>query len=92
MSSSQIQKLIDEKNLDLQQISEQTGLPVESIESFEKRTQTVFAELEKISNALDMLPSEMLGISLEKTFSGRRPPLWFCEAFPDAPSCQKESL
>lgn len=69
MSSSQIQKLLDESNLDLQQLSEQTGLRVESIQSFDQRVQKISAELEKISKVLDIHPLEVLSMSFENTQS-----------------------
>lgn len=89
MSSSQIQKLINERNLDFQQMSEHTGLPVESIESFEKRTRTVFADLKKISKALDMPPSEMLGTFLVKGDSGSGVSELYCKLFPESSHCSK---
>lgn len=89
MNISQIQKLLDERNLDSQQMSEQTGLPVKSIESFEKRTRTVFAELEEISKALDMPPSEMLGIFLVEGDSSSGVSELYCRLFPQSSHCQK---
>lgn len=83
-----IQKLLHEKDLDLQQISEQTGLSKETIQNFENRIQEISTELEKISDGLDMPPSDVLGIFLAAPSPNRRrPPDWVCEAFPMAPGC-----
>ena len=90
MSMSQIQKLLSERNLDLQQMSKQTGLRTESIQSFEDRVQEIFIELEKISDALDMSPPNVLGAALEKKSLPKKGiPEWFCDAFPDAPPCRQ---
>lgn len=71
MSSSQIQKLLDESNLDLQQLSEKTGLSVNSLQSFEQEIQTGFDTLDKISAALDMPSSEVLSRILDSSCEER---------------------
>jgi transcriptional regulator with XRE-family HTH domain len=91
MSIYQIQKLLNTKNLDLQALSEKTGLSAESIQSFEQKTRENFDELQKISDALDMPALELLTTVLElpeidssKSSSIER----FCALFPDAPGCK----
>ena len=88
MSSSKIQKLLNGRNLDLQQMSEQTGLSVESIQSLEQRIQEIFAELEKISNALDMPSSDVLDTFSIKTVPFKAIFDLPCKLFPNAPDCK----
>jgi DNA-binding Xre family transcriptional regulator len=71
MSISQIEKLLDERNLDLKELSEQTGLSVKSIQNFEQQIQKSFDNLQKISDALNMSPLDLLRMSLESDSSAR---------------------
>jgi transcriptional regulator with XRE-family HTH domain len=71
MSISQIKKLLDEKNLDLKELSEQTGLSVKSIQNFEQQIQKSFDKLQRISDALNMSPLDLLRMSLESNSSER---------------------
>jgi hypothetical protein len=80
------------RNLDLQALSEQTKLSVESIQSFEQKTRENFDELKKISDALNMSSLDVLTAVLDlpaidpsKSSNTQR----ICTLFPDAPGCKQ---
>ncbi len=92
MSISQIQQLLNTKDLDLQALSEQAGLSVEAIQSFEQKTRESFDELQKISGALGMSSLDLLATVLEvpEIDSSRASEVQrICIIFPDAPGCKK---
>lgn len=68
MSTSKLQELLEKQNLSLQELSDRSGLPIETIETIEPKVQEVFTNLQKIAQSLDTpVPKllELFGISKE---------------------------
>ena len=53
MSMSRLQELLDEQKLSLQELSDRSGLPIDTIQAIEPQVQGVFTNLQKISQSLN---------------------------------------
>ena len=53
MSMSRLQELLDEQKLNLQELSDRSGLPIDTIQAIEPQVQGVFTNLQKISQSLN---------------------------------------
>ena len=53
MSMSKLQELLDEQKLSLQELSDRSGLPIDTIQAIEPQVQGVFTNLQKISQSLN---------------------------------------
>ena len=53
MSTSRLQELLAEQNLSLQELSDRSGLSIDTIQAIEPQVQGVFANLQKIAQSLN---------------------------------------
>ncbi|MBN8563753.1 MAG: helix-turn-helix transcriptional regulator [Leptolyngbya sp. UWPOB_LEPTO1] len=88
MNESRIQQYLDAQNINLQEVSDRSGLSIESIQTIESRINEDFANLQKLSEVLNIAIPKLLEI-IGKASVQSNPPEWYCKTFPDAEICKK---
>jgi transcriptional regulator with XRE-family HTH domain len=60
MSVSKLQELLDEQKLSLQELSDRSGLPIDTIQAIEPQVQEVLTNLQKIAQYLNTTAPKLL--------------------------------